>query len=143
MRVPLTAGSSSCAVTYSAHRLRRPPTIEPGASLGTWRARRAITLSYTRLRLLSQNLPLLNRCDSRLDNCSALDPSLHSRMTPVRHEVEASSFCTTTSKQDGATPGRTNAPPASNAPLNQAVAPPAVRLPLGACFNCGHTGHFA
>ena len=34
-------------------------------------------------------------------------------------------------------------PPASNAALNQAVAQPAVRLPLGACFNCGQTGHFA
>ena len=34
-------------------------------------------------------------------------------------------------------------PPASNAPLNQAAAQPAVRLPLGACFNCGQTGHFA
>ena len=34
-------------------------------------------------------------------------------------------------------------PPASNAPLNQAAAQPAVRLPLGACFNCGQTGHLA
>ena len=35
-------------------------------------------------------------------------------------------------------------PPASNAPLNnQAAAQPAVLLPLGACFNCGQTGHFA
>ena len=34
-------------------------------------------------------------------------------------------------------------PPASNAPLNRAAAPPAARLPLGACFNCGQTGHFA
>ena len=34
-------------------------------------------------------------------------------------------------------------PPASNAPLNQAVAQPAVCLPLGACFNCGQTGRFA
>ena len=34
-------------------------------------------------------------------------------------------------------------PPASNAPLNQAAAQPAVRLPLGACFNCGQTGNFA
>ena len=33
-------------------------------------------------------------------------------------------------------------PPASNAPLNQAAAQPAVRLPLGAFFNCGQTGHF-
>ena len=34
-------------------------------------------------------------------------------------------------------------PPASNAPLSQAAAQPVVRLPLGACFNCGQTGHFA
>ena len=34
-------------------------------------------------------------------------------------------------------------PPVSNAPLNQAAAQPAVRLPLGACFNCGQNGHFA
>ena len=34
-------------------------------------------------------------------------------------------------------------PPASNAPLNQAAAQPGVRLPLGACFNCGQTGHLA
>ena len=39
--------------------------------------------------------------------------------------------------------GVTPPPPASNAPLNQAAAQPAVRLPLGACFNCGQTGHFA
>ena len=44
-RVPLTVGSSSCVVTYSAHRLRRPPTTAPGASLGTWKARLAIKLS--------------------------------------------------------------------------------------------------
>ena len=35
------------------------------------------------------------------------------------------------------------APPASNAPPDQAAAQPAVRLPVGACFNCGQTGHFA
>ena len=34
-------------------------------------------------------------------------------------------------------------PPANNAPTNPAAAPPAARLPLGACFNCGQTGHFA
>ena len=34
-------------------------------------------------------------------------------------------------------------PPASNAPPNQAAAQPAVRLPVGACFYCGQTGHFA
>ena len=34
-------------------------------------------------------------------------------------------------------------PPASIAPLNQAAAQPTVRLLLGACFNCGQTGHFA
>ena len=34
-------------------------------------------------------------------------------------------------------------PPASNAPSNQAAAQPAARLPVGACFNCGQTGHFA
>ena len=34
-------------------------------------------------------------------------------------------------------------PPASNAPSNQAAAPPAAPLPAGACFNCGQTGHFA
>ena len=34
-------------------------------------------------------------------------------------------------------------PPASNAPLNQAAASPAVRPPMGTCFNCGQTGHFA
>ena len=34
-------------------------------------------------------------------------------------------------------------PPASNAPPNQAAAPPTARLPVGACFNCGQTGHFA
>ena len=32
--------------------------------------------------------------------------------------------------------------PASNAPPNQPAAQLAVRLPLGACFNCGQTGHF-
>ena len=34
-------------------------------------------------------------------------------------------------------------PKANNEPVNQAASPPAVRLPLGACFNCGRTGHFA
>ena len=34
-------------------------------------------------------------------------------------------------------------PPANNAPANAAAAPPAARLPVGACFNCGQTGHFA
>ena len=34
-------------------------------------------------------------------------------------------------------------PPASNDPPNQTAAPPAARLPVGACFNCGQTGHFA
>ena len=34
-------------------------------------------------------------------------------------------------------------PPLTNAPVNQAAAPPAALLPLGACFNCGQTGHFA
>ena len=35
-------------------------------------------------------------------------------------------------------------PPSSdNAPTNAAAAQPAARLPLGACFNCGQTGHFA
>ena len=35
-------------------------------------------------------------------------------------------------------------PPASNAaPPNQPAAQPAVRLPVGACFNCGQAGHFA
>ena len=34
-------------------------------------------------------------------------------------------------------------PPASNGPPNQAAAQPAVRLPVGACFNCGQTGQFA
>ena len=34
-------------------------------------------------------------------------------------------------------------PPPRNAPANPAAAPPAVRLPLGACFNCGKTGQFA
>ena len=34
-------------------------------------------------------------------------------------------------------------PPASNAPPNQIAAPPAARLPAGACYNCGQTGHFA
>ena len=34
-------------------------------------------------------------------------------------------------------------PPANNAPTNLAAAPPVARLPLGACFNCGQTGHFA
>ena len=34
-------------------------------------------------------------------------------------------------------------PPASNAPPNQAAVQPAARLPVGACFNCGQTGHFA
>ena len=34
-------------------------------------------------------------------------------------------------------------PPPSNAPANPAAAPPAVRAPLGACSNCGQTGHFA
>ena len=34
-------------------------------------------------------------------------------------------------------------PPANNAPTNLVAAPPVARLPLGACFNCGQTGHFA
>ena len=34
-------------------------------------------------------------------------------------------------------------PPPSNAPSNLVAAPTAVRAPLGACFNCGQTGHFA
>ena len=34
-------------------------------------------------------------------------------------------------------------PPVNNAPTNPAAAPSAARLPLGACFNCGQTGHFA
>ena len=34
-------------------------------------------------------------------------------------------------------------PPANNAPTNAAAAQPTARLPLGACFNCGQTGHFA
>ena len=34
-------------------------------------------------------------------------------------------------------------PPVNNAPTNAAAAPPAARLPLGACLNCGQTGHFA
>ena len=33
--------------------------------------------------------------------------------------------------------------PPGNAPANPAAAQPAVRLPLGACFNCGQIGHFA
>ena len=34
-------------------------------------------------------------------------------------------------------------PPVNNAPMNPAAAPPVAHLPLGACFNCGQTGHFA
>ena len=34
-------------------------------------------------------------------------------------------------------------PPASNAQPNQPAAQPAVRLPVGACLNCGQAGHFA
>ena len=34
-------------------------------------------------------------------------------------------------------------PPPSNAPVDPTAAPPAVRVPLGACFNCGQKGHFA
>ena len=34
-------------------------------------------------------------------------------------------------------------PPVNNAPTNPAAAPPAARLPVGACFNCDQTGHFA
>ena len=34
-------------------------------------------------------------------------------------------------------------PPVNNAPMIPAAAPPAARLPLAACFNCGQTGHFA
>ena len=33
-------------------------------------------------------------------------------------------------------------PPANPAPTNPAAPPPVARLPLGACFNCGQTGHF-
>ena len=42
-----------------------------------------------------------------------------------------------------ALPQRVLPPSPSNAPINPAVAPPAARLPLGACFNCVQTGHFA
>ena len=34
-------------------------------------------------------------------------------------------------------------PPASNAPPTHAAVQPAARQPVGACFNCGQTGHFA
>ena len=34
-------------------------------------------------------------------------------------------------------------PPPSNAPVNPAAAPPAARLPVCACFNCGQTVNFA
>ena len=34
-------------------------------------------------------------------------------------------------------------PPVNNALANAAAAPPAARLPVGACFNCGRNGHFA
>ena len=34
-------------------------------------------------------------------------------------------------------------PPAKKPPVNQPAASPAARLPLGACFNCGQTDHFA
>ena len=34
-------------------------------------------------------------------------------------------------------------PPANNAPINLLAAPSVARLPLGACFNCCQTGHFA
>ena len=40
--------------------------------------------------------------------------------------------------------GRIPPPPATNsAPPNQPAAQPAVRPPMGACFNCGQAGHFA
>ena len=41
------------------------------------------------------------------------------------------------------TQGVIHPPPASNVPPNQQAAQPAVRLPVGACFSCGQTGHFA
>ena len=39
--------------------------------------------------------------------------------------------------------GALPSPPPSNASANPEGAPPAARLPLGACFNSGQTGHFA
>ena len=45
--------------------------------------------------------------------------------------------------QDGAASGSITPPLSNNAPMNSAATPPALRLPLGACFNCGQTGHFA
>ena len=61
----------------------------------------------------------------------------------VCREVEASSLRTLAPNKLTVPQGVLPPPPVNNAPANQAAAPLGARLPLGACFNCGQTGHFA
>ena len=61
----------------------------------------------------------------------------------VCHEIKASSFAPLPPNKMVFPQGVLPPPPANNAPTNLAAAPPVARLPLGARFNCGQTGHFA
>ena len=60
-----------------------------------------------------------------------------------RLAMRTSSFRTTTPNKMVLPQGVMPPPPASNAPPNQAAVQPAARPHVGACFNCGQTGHFA
>ena len=80
---------------------------------------------------------------TRPKSAQPYDPryALHQGFIPL--EVKASSLCAIAPNKLVVPQGVLPPPPANSAPVNQAAAPPAARLPLGACFNCGQTGHFA